>query len=239
MAKQDQDELKQAKQKKLLFLLLGAVAIVVAYQFYAIVLNSPEKQAAVAAAAAKSQTGTAQKAPAPQAKKPAAKPAAGAAKGAAAQEGEGPKPTLDDVDIDKLVDEVQVVTFNYQDNKIDRDPMQPLVLAGMGTGTGPLLPGDTDRRMFDVRRTRVNGIVWDEHDPVAIVKDEMGANSGKDRLIYVGYEYPNGVTVSAIKPDCVTFKVGESLVDIKLQKGNAATTLGGAPQPAQKGSSIP
>jgi hypothetical protein len=120
--------------------------------------------------------------------------------------------TVVDIDVDKLLEEIEVVPFNYLLNHIDRDPMRPL--AGIrdpriiidpkeGIVAGPWM------------NAKVTGIIWDEHNPIAVIRDDV-EDTSEDRVVYVGYKYADGVTVNAIEPTKVIFKVGDALYPIEL-----------------------
>lgn len=112
----------------------------------------------------------------------------------------------DEVDLDKLLEDIEVVTFDYQASRIERDPMAPLI--------GYIRPGETKAVLetpvvADVRRKKVTGIIWDEYDPVAVVDNE---------LVSLGHTYPNGVEVYSIERDRVLFKVGDSLYPVEMKE---------------------
>ena len=112
-----------------------------------------------------------------------------------------------DVDIDELLKEIEVVTFDYATERIDRDPMAPLVGRVYRAGE-PTPPGPTPPRMV-VLRKNVTGIIWDEYDPVAVVDDEV---------VSLGHTYPDGTQVYAIERGRVVFKVGDSLIPVEMKE---------------------
>ncbi|MBI2421188.1 MAG: hypothetical protein HYV27_00060 [Candidatus Hydrogenedentes bacterium] len=139
---------------------------------------------------------------------PAPAPAAGG--GVAARPASQPAVALRKVDIDipKLIQEVQQVNFDYAAVQIDRDPMDPLVGnivmgASLDTTNVPLIT------VNEIRKKKVTGIVFDGEQSVAIVDDE---------LVAVGHEYENGISVSAIDARRVTFKVGDTLIPVELKE---------------------
>ncbi|MBI2433442.1 MAG: hypothetical protein HYV26_11280 [Candidatus Hydrogenedentes bacterium] len=110
-----------------------------------------------------------------------------------------------DVDIDSLLKEIEVVNFDYQTERIDRDPMAPLVgivrpIEGMAAA--PL-------SVSDVMNKKVTGIIYDETSPAAVVDDEV---------VTEGYTYPDGTVVQDIQPDRVIFKVGDSTIPVEMKK---------------------
>jgi hypothetical protein len=139
-----------------------------------------------------------------------APPSAGAKPSSGAKTSEAPQspPRIEkvDINIDDLLANVQVVSFDYAMNRIERDPLAPLV--------GRLRPGlnepigNTSQAM-EVLRKSVTGIVYDEHDPVAVVDNTV---------VHVGYVFPNGVEVHAIEPTRVIFKVGDALIPVEMKE---------------------
>lgn len=111
-----------------------------------------------------------------------------------------------DVDIDELLRGIKIVTFNYEEKRVDRNPMTPLV--------GYVRPGELEPvvqagTMLDVRRKRVTGIIYDTREPVAIVDDEV---------VSPGFVYPDGIRVQAIEPNRVVFQVGDTLVPVEMKE---------------------
>jgi hypothetical protein len=142
----------------------------------------------------------------------AAAPSGGAApaKTAAAKKTAAPIATTRlqavEVNIDELLQGIKVVTFDYEQSRIDRNPMAPLVgYVRPGEIQPTIVPGT----LLDVRRKRVSGIVYDPRDPVAVVDDE---------IVGLGHEYPDGIRVYAIEADRVVFQVGDTLVPVEMKE---------------------
>lgn len=111
-----------------------------------------------------------------------------------------------DVDIDELLRGIKIVTFDYEQQRVDRNPMTPLVgFVRAGELETVIQPGT----LLDVRRKRVTGIVYDARDPVAIVDDE---------IVAPGFQYPDGIRVQAIEPNRVVFQVGDTLVPVEMKE---------------------
>ena len=111
------------------------------------------------------------------------------------------------VDIDTLLKEIEVVTFDYAAERIQRDPMEPLTYLLRATrepGAG-VLPHTS----IEVLRKNVTGIIWDEFDPLAVVDDEV---------VPLGHTYPSGIKVHAIEGGRVVFKVGDSEIAIEMKE---------------------
>lgn len=157
--------------------------------------------------------GAAAPAPAtPGAKAAPAKPGAGPAPAAAPAAGEhGTQLKRADVDIDALLAGIKEVDFDYDREKMPRDPMRPLVglvskMDQEGEGGAEAVPPAT---VGQVMGKVVSGIVWDKVRPVAVVDNE---------IVYPGYQYPDGTVVDAIERDRIVFKVGDSLIQVELEE---------------------
>jgi hypothetical protein len=109
-----------------------------------------------------------------------------------------------DVDIPELLREVKVVNFDYEAERIDRNPMNPLV--------GYLRPGmietpaQSQQTLF---RKNVTGIIWDQYNPMAVVDNEV---------VSVGYTYPSGIQVYAIEPNRVIFRINDALIPVEMKE---------------------
>lgn len=114
-----------------------------------------------------------------------------------------------EVNIDDLLQGIAAVDFDYATERINRDPMRPLIgtnrVRGDLDGGEDVRPGDYS----DVMQKNVTGILWDEHDPVAIVDNEV---------VTLGYTYPNGIVVQEIGRDGVTFKVNDLLIPVTMEE---------------------
>lgn len=115
-----------------------------------------------------------------------------------------------DVNIDDLLSGIKEVDFDYDQNRLPRDPMAPLV----GTLTRKKEGAETAEAAapatpVQVMNKIVSGIVWDARRPLAVVDNEV---------VYPGYVYADGVVVESIDRDHVTFKVGDSLIQNPLKE---------------------
>jgi hypothetical protein len=111
-----------------------------------------------------------------------------------------------EVDVDALLRDIEAVNFDYQAERIDRDPMTPLVgivrpQAGMDMAMAP--------SRLDVLNKKVTGIILDGQSPAAVVDDEV---------VQEGYVYPDGTMVYDIERDRVVFKIGDSLIPVEMKK---------------------
>lgn len=113
-----------------------------------------------------------------------------------------------DVDLDALLQNINVVTFVYDNEKISRNPMTPLV----GRVIAPTALDEKDSQMVSpgiIRSKSVSGIIYNEFNPVAIVDDEV---------ITEGYQYPDGVVVTQIEPKRVWFQWRDTLIPVELKE---------------------
>ncbi len=113
-----------------------------------------------------------------------------------------------DVDLDALLQNINVVTFVYDNEKINRNPMTPLV----GRVIAPTAMDENDSQIISpgiIRSKSVSGIIYNEFNPVAIVDDEV---------ITEGYQYPDGVVVTQIEPKRVWFQWRDTLIPVELKE---------------------
>jgi len=109
-----------------------------------------------------------------------------------------------DADIDALVASVEVLDFNYWQERIHRDPMTPLRRGnGVGNSNGK---GEV---YIAIRDKVVSGIVWDARNPCAVVDDE---------IVFRGSTFPLGIVVVDIGQDYVTFRGGDVELSVGLKE---------------------
>ena len=181
---------------------LGVVLVaVLVYQFLIAGGPAPPPKAAGANATATAKA-------APEGAKGAA-PKAGAKADDKMASAEGPTRLKKvDVDLDALLQNINVVTFVYDNEKINRNPMTPLV----GRVIAPTTMDEKDSQMVSpgiIRSKSVSGIIYNEFNPVAIVDDEV---------ITEGYQYPDGVVVTQIEPKRVWFQWRDTLIPVELKE---------------------
>jgi len=185
----------------LLVLLVG----VLAYQF---TRKPPGAPSTAAGKAATTAVPAAKGAPAPKA---TAKPAAKAAPhGKAAGGGKDVVIRRADVNIDELLAGIKEVDFEYERERLSRDPLRPLV----GAIANQVTPGEGEAAVApatvgQILSKSVSAIVWDEFRPMAVVDNEV---------VERGYEYADGTVVLSIERDRVIFKVGDSPIEVKLKE---------------------
>jgi len=181
---------------------LGVVLVaVLVYQFLIAGGPAPPPKAAGANTSATAKAGT-------EGAKVAAPKAGGKADDKVAS-AEGPTRLKKvDVDLDALLQNINVVTFVYDNEKINRNPMTPLV----GRVIAPTSMDEKDSQMVSpgiIRSKSVSGIIYNEFNPVAIVDDEV---------ITEGYQYPDGVVVTQIEPKRVWFQWRDTLIPVELKE---------------------
>ena len=113
-----------------------------------------------------------------------------------------------DVDLDKLLKNIEVVTFIYENERTSRDPMTPLV--------GRILGGETRAEQtglippeISIRQKSVTGIIYSDFNPVAIIDDEV---------VTEGHQYAGGVVITKIEPKRVWFQWRDSLIPVELKE---------------------
>jgi len=117
-----------------------------------------------------------------------------------------------DVDVDALLAGIREVDFDYDRERMPRDPLTPLV------GTVTRLRDEGDRPpdevvppaiLSQVLSKTISGIVWDKRYPIAVVDNEV---------VHPGYEYADGTVVESIQMDRIVFRVGDSLIHVELEE---------------------
>ncbi len=116
-----------------------------------------------------------------------------------------------EVNIDELLTGIKEVDFDYEREKMPRDPLAALV----GTVTKKKEGETSDETsaqsptVLQIMNKVVAGILWDKVRPLAVVDNEV---------VYPGYEYPDGTRVEKIEKNAVTFKVGDSEIQVELKE---------------------
>ena len=187
--------------KKIIFLIallvLGGAAVWYAFQPTPEQLAKSERFRKEREARAQGQTAV----------KSASKPAAGAQ-----DDGIVSQFVESDVDIVALQRNIQDVDFEYNIERLSRDPMSPLI--GLLTSTSSANQGQpqlgADQRLIQTARLKsVSGIVWDDANPFAVIDNEV---------VTTGYAYPEGIVVDEILPDHVVFRVNDARVEVELKE---------------------
>jgi hypothetical protein len=180
---------QENKKQVILAAILGVVLVgVLIYQF--LIAGGPTTPTTTASASG----GTTPAKTAPAGKAPEAAPAARLKKV--------------DVDLDKLLNSIKVVTFRYDMERISRNPMTPLVgrvFTAEGRGPAPT-SAVTD---LNIRQKSVTGIIYSEFNPVAIVDDEV---------VTEGHQYADGVAIIRIEPKRVWFEWNGTQIPVDLKE---------------------
>ncbi|GMV94794.1 MAG: hypothetical protein AMXMBFR82_45720 [Candidatus Hydrogenedentota bacterium] len=166
-------------------------------------------------------------APAAPAGAPAATPAAtpAAATPAAGAPAQGSAFQRADVDIDELIAGIKEVDFDYDEVAADVNPMTPLVgpfapqqiAQGESAGGAETMAQRQDIQKL-VRNLTVTGIMWDQFDPMAVVRFPVQGEVISE-VVTRGFEFPElGVTVHDIETDRVTLNVDGMLIPIELEE---------------------
>lgn len=150
---------------------------------------------------------TAQTTAAAKGAKPAEKAAEDGAEKTASAEGPTRLKKVN-VDLDALIQSLNVVTFVYDNERISRNPMTPLV-GRIIAPTEQAADGTSIINEGTIRNKSVSGIIYNEFNPVAIIDDEV---------ITEGHQYPDGVVVTQIEPKRVWFKWRDSLIPVELKE---------------------
>lgn len=120
------------------------------------------------------------------------------------------------VEIEDLLAGVQRENFMYEDVRIQRNPMQPLV----GAGAPPKFEASAASQTSDevlseritqaIRSMRITGIIWDDIYPVAVVNDE---------IVYNGFVFNDtGIRVASIEPTRIILQINETEFPIELEE---------------------
>jgi hypothetical protein len=115
-------------------------------------------------------------------------------------------------DIPSLLQNIKDVDFEYSLERVDRDPMSPLIgLQSESATTDQTQPQiGADQRLIQTARLKaVSGIVWDDQSPFAVIDDEV---------VTEGYAYPEGILLDEIHPDHVVFRVNDARVEVELKE---------------------
>lgn len=130
------------------------------------------------------------------------------------------------VDVDQLIKGVQVVAFDYDTDRMQTNPMTPLVgksahqaLASAG-GPGDAPGGATiagDAQTV-VRTFRVTGILWEKRDPMAVVSYPVKGELTSE-VVTRGYTFPDTkIVVVDVEQDRVVLDASGTQVSLQLEE---------------------
>lgn len=119
------------------------------------------------------------------------------------------------VNIEDLLAGVQREGFVYDDVRIQRNPMQPLVGAGAPPQFNAAEAQTSDEVLSEritqaIRSMKITGIIWDEIYPVAVVNDE---------IVYNGYVFSDtGIRVASIEPTRIILQINDTEFPVELEE---------------------
>ena len=111
-----------------------------------------------------------------------------------------------DVDLDVLLKNIEVVTFDYAKKAISRNPLTPLV-GRIRTPVEELALSPASRH--EVAQKSVTGIIYNDYKPIAVIDDEV---------VTEGHQYAGGVILTRIEPKRVWFKWGDAEIPVDLKE---------------------
>lgn len=116
-----------------------------------------------------------------------------------------------EVNIDELLAGIKEVDFDYDRERMPRDPLAPLVgtVTKKKDGDGTEDTSMQSPTILQIMNKVVAGILWDKARPLAVVDNEV---------VYPGYEYPDGTRVVRIDKNSVTFRAGDSEIQVELKE---------------------
>ena len=134
------------------------------------------------------------------------------------------------VNVDQLIASIQEVDFDYDTSRTQRNPMTPLVgksaQAAVATNSGQ--PGATSGTPAAIAATgdvqgvlrsfKVTGILWDKHDPMAVVTYPVNGQLTSE-VVTRGFQFPElNVVVNDIEMERVVLNVNNTLVSLQLEE---------------------
>ncbi len=153
--------------------------------------------------------------------------AAGSADGAAAGPAVKSQFQKASVDIDQLIASIQEISFNYDTDRMQVNPMTPLVGAAAhqaiasATSTGET-PGASlasgDGLQSILRTFRVTGILWDKRDPMAVVTYPVKGQLTSE-VVTRGYTFPDlNIKVVDVEQERVILDADGTQVSLQLEE---------------------
>jgi hypothetical protein len=133
------------------------------------------------------------------------------------------------VNLDQLIKSIEEIGFNYDTERMGRNPMTPLVgatapatYASASEGEG--LAGAVAAVMSEgdaqsvLRSFRVTGILWDKYDPMAVVTFPINGELVSE-VITRGYQFPESkIVVNDIDESRVVLDANGTLVSLQLEE---------------------
>ena len=131
------------------------------------------------------------------------------------------------VDVDQLIASIKEISFNYDTDRMQANPMTPLVgpaahqaLAAASSGgetPGSALAAGSDSQMV-LRTFRVTGILWDKRDPMAVVTYPVKGQLTSE-VVTRGYTFPDiNVSVVDIEQERVILDTSGTQISLQLEE---------------------
>jgi hypothetical protein len=131
------------------------------------------------------------------------------------------------VNVDQLIDSIQEISFDYDTDRMQVNPMTPLVgpsahqalatAPPTGEGPGTMFAGGNDSQTI-LRTFRVTGILWDKRDPMAVVSYPVKGQLSSE-VITRGYSFPDlGIKVIDIEQERVILDANGTQVSLQLEE---------------------
>ena len=122
-----------------------------------------------------------------------------------------------ELDIDQLLASVEEVDFNYDLERLTRNPMTPLI----GTSAGVIVSvddptrRDTSPALAIARSMVITGIVYDSAEPMAVLDNKA---EQLVEVVGIGHEFPIGILVESIEESRVVLRVGDMRIPKLLEE---------------------
>jgi len=118
----------------------------------------------------------------------------------------------EEVNIDELLQEIEVVTFQYP--QAGRNVMQPVRLEKQLAAEGEDEPSIMNQRLQTIAQKKVTGVIYDPENPLAVVDNEV---------VGEGHTYPDGTKIVRIERTRVIFEADQARIPVKLEELQAAS----------------
>lgn len=124
-----------------------------------------------------------------------------------------------DINIKDLVKSIKEVDFDYQLARIARDPMAPLLMgiafdqkrhASSGLNSATM----SDSLVYEANRKTVTGIIWDESNPMAVIREP----GYPEQIVEVADKIGSGIVVKAIEQNHVVFALSLDNETVEIVK---------------------
>ncbi len=131
------------------------------------------------------------------------------------------------VDVDQLISSIKEISFNYDTDRMQTNPMTPLVgpaahqalasASSTGDTPGGALAVGSESQMV-LRTFRVTGILWDKRDPMAVVTYPVKGQLTSE-VVTRGYVFPDlDVTVVDVEQERVILEASGTQISLQLEE---------------------